>query len=405
MHVVIQTGSQSQALRLQLYASSTHLQVFPHSRGFCTTAEELGTLESGHKGPCLVLLSDCKVSPQDFTHHILSTFLRGYVVRVYWLEYATSCRNEFISHLNYLIQKYSESCFRTPPVVCNGSLSGLQEDCKDDHTPTDGESTRRSITGRFGSSNVRTSEPAGREVEMENGKLKVRLQTYPRNLAESLADELKGVDCQLHGFSHSLYAVEVDGTYRYGFSSASQMYLAACDREDLAKDYLARAALKLEEVTQVCGFALTKDMIAMDLGASPGAWTQFLSRHIRRVVAVDPAEFSEQALQPNVTHIRKLAQDATEELVALSEGKGYDMLVCDVNRHPVEAANLVAPLLPHLKAGALLVLTLKFHGRGRDKERKVDEIKGMFHKELTRMECVWLLANSIYERTFVGIKL
>ncbi|KAL2621009.1 hypothetical protein R1flu_001214 [Riccia fluitans] len=378
MHVILQAGSQSHALRLQLYASSPHLQVFPRSRGFCTTAEELGTLESGHKGPCLVLLSDCKVSPEDFNHHILSTFLRGYVVRMYWVEYTTSSRSELISHLNSLIQHYSEDCYQAAPVVYNGderSFSYSQENCNGGHLLTESEASRTSSIGQSEGSVVTDHWQSLRRLEKESKKLKVRLQTYPRNFAESLADELKDIDCQLHDFSQSLYAVEVNGMYRYGLSSGSQMYLASCDREDLAKDYIARAALKLEEVAQVYGFALTKDMLAMDLGASPGAWTQFLSKHIHRVVAVDPAELREQALQSNVTHVRKLAQDATEELEAASEGKGYDMLVCDVNRHPVEAANLVSPLLPHLKAGGLLVLTLKFHGRGRDKEQKVDEIK------------------------------
>lgn len=42
---------------------------------------------------------------------------------------------------------------------------------------------------------------------------------------------------------------------------------------------------------------------------------------------------------------------------------------------------------------------------GRDKEPKVEEIKGIFKDSLANMDCIWLLANSIYERTFVGIKI
>ncbi|KAG6541600.1 hypothetical protein Mapa_016993 [Marchantia paleacea] len=408
MQVVLQAGSQLHALRLQLYASSPHLQALPQERGFCTAAEELGTLESGHRGPCLVLLNDCKVSPEDFNHHILSTFLRGYIVRVYWFEHVTSSRTELLSHLNMLIQQHTDSsCHSTQDRDLSGRW-GKEYLMKDALLAENGSEDTplhhlSSGSSSHGDSSFHDKSKEGC-LEKPRGKLKVRLQTYPRNFAESLAEELTDIDCQLHDFSQSLYALEVDGKYRYGLSSGAEMYLAPCDREDLAKDYIARAALKLEEVTQVCGFNLNKDMIAMDLGASPGAWTQFLSKHIHRVVAVDPAELNGQVLQHNVTHIRKLAQDATEELVAWSEGKGYDLLVCDVNRHPVEAAKLVSPLLPYLKEGGLLVLTLKFHGRGRDKEQKVDEIKGIFRKALTKTDCIWLLANSIYERTFVGIK-
>lgn len=41
----------------------------------------------------------------------------------------------------------------------------------------------------------------------------------------------------------------------------------------------------------------------------------------------------------------------------------------------------------------------------RDKEEKVKEIKRIFEESLMHMDCIWLLANSIYERTFVGIKI
>ncbi|BBN14720.1 hypothetical protein MPTK1_6g13900 [Marchantia polymorpha subsp. ruderalis] len=362
---------------------------------------------------CQVLMTGrhSRFSPLKFRLLLASFVYSRYVVRVYWFEHVTSSRTELLSHLNMLIQQHSDSsCHSTQDRDLSGSFGAEGEEyvMKDallaensfevtplHHLLTDSSS--------HGDCSLHDKSKEGR-LEKPRGKLKVRLQTYPRSFAEFLAEELTGIDCQLHNFSQSLYALEVDGKYRYGLSSGADMYLAPCDREDLAKDYIARAALKLEEVTQVCGFKLNKDMIAMDLGASPGAWTQFLSKHIQRVVAVDPAELNGQVLQQNVTHIRKLAQDATEELVAWSEGKGYDLLVCDVNRHPVEAAKLVSPLLPYLKEGGLLVLTLKFHGRGRDKEQKVDEIKGIFRKVLIKTDCIWLLANSIYERTFVGIK-
>ncbi|CAM6083807.1 unnamed protein product [Calypogeia fissa] len=414
MHVILQTGSQLHAHRLQLYLSSPDLQAFPSSKGFCTTAEELGTRESDHRGPCLVLLNDCKVSPENFNHHIRSTFLRGYIVRVYWVEHTIDSRAKCISHLQRLLNDCS-----TVPCIASGrdvSIACSTELAKDELLETGAAIGRKSElqlvddcrssiwTDQEYCSAAADAAPSTTKAETES-KLKVRLQTYPRELAESLVDEFVGVDCQPHGFSHTMYVVQVDNTYIYGIAPGNHMYLAPKDRVDLADGCIARASLKLEETMQVLGFNLHKDMSAMDLGASPGAWTQYLSKHIKRVIAVDPAPLHQQVLQPNVTHISKMAQDATAELVAYSEGNGFHLLVCDVNRHPVEAAQVVSPLLIHLQKGGLLVLTLKFHGRGRDKEKKVEEIKRIFEDSLMNINCIWLLANSIYERTFVGIKI
>lgn len=41
------------------------------------------------------------------------------------------------------------------------------------------------------------------------------------------------------------------------------------------------------------------------------------------------------------------------------------MLVCDVNKHPLQAAAMMLPLLHLLKSGGVLLMTLKFFGKGR----------------------------------------
>lgn len=46
----------------------------------------------------------------------------------------------------------------------------------------------------------------------------------------------------------------------------------------------------------------------------------------------------------------------------------------------------------------------KFPLMVRNKIHKIVEIKDMLKDVLEEMECIWLLANSIYERTFVGVK-
>jgi len=41
-----------------------------------------------------------------------------------------------------------------------------------------------------------------------------------------------------------------------------------------------------------------------------------------------------------------------------------DLLVCDANDHVTQLAKFLGPVLPKLKSGGWLVLTLKFYGRG-----------------------------------------
>lgn len=182
------------------------------------------------------------------------------------------------------------------------------------------------------------------------------------------------------------------------------MYLTACDREALFKGFVARACSKLEEVLHVKGIKLMQEMLVLDVGAAPGAWTEFLSKSVSHVVAVDPGQLDRNILGERVTHICKKAQDALEDLMLWTRERSFDLLVCDINKHPVEAAEVVLPLLQFLKSGSYVIMTLKFHGRGKDKIHKVTELKDIFKDLLMEMESIWLLANSIYERTFVGIK-
>lgn len=78
----------------------------------------------------------------------------------------------------------------------------------------------------------------------------------------------------------------------------------------------------------------------------------------------------------------------------------------DVNRHPAQLASLVRPLLPLLRPGGALLLTLKYRGRSKDKEaawkqKLAAELgEGLFD----RAELVWLLANTQHEQTYIAWK-
>ena len=51
-------------------------------------------------------------------------------------------------------------------------------------------------------------------------------------------------------------------------------------------------------------------------GAAPGGWTMLLARMMKRVIAVDKADMSPEALKmENVVHIRSLAQIAGPQIL------------------------------------------------------------------------------------------
>lgn len=382
--VILQTVSQAFAHRLVLYATSPTLLAFPRENGFCDSAEELGSVESEYNGPCLVLLRNCRVPPQEFEQHILCTFLRGYIMRMYWCQYVVSSKVQMVSHIRSLIELLSPS---SKPWACNKKDEEVQE---------------KVFSGSGGAFDSQDSTLLDCKALL---KLKFRLQTHPRALAESLLDELPELECSLHGFTHTIYVVEIDGTLHYGLGIGSNMYLPGSNREALSKGCVSRASTKIEEALHVADLKLYRSMLVLDVGAAPGAWTEYLSRNAEIVLAIDPGKLCTKAQKPNVSHICKKVEDAHKELQEWTRMRFFDLLVCDINKHPIETTRIISPLLPYVKSGGTIILTLKFHGRSKIKTSKIDEIFSIFRDTLGDMECIWLMANSIYERTFIGKKL
>jgi tRNA(Ser,Leu) C12 N-acetylase TAN1 len=125
---------------------------------------------------------------------------------------------------------------------------------------------------------------------------------------------------------------------------------------------LNRAQLKLEEIIARFGLELSGDMRALDLGAAPGGWSKVLARHVREVVAVDPAELDPEVLAlPQVTHWAVRA----EELLTRPDLAQFDLIANDMNRDPDRSARLMCDLASALASGGLAIMTIKFVTRQR----------------------------------------
>lgn len=123
-----------------------------------------------------------------------------------------------------------------------------------------------------------------------------------------------------------------------------------------ADGVVCRAEFKIEEAFEVFGVAVNEKMTALDLGAAPGGWTQFLSRQGIYVDAVDPAHLDENVKKSAyVRHYKMLAQEFAEKY----KEKRYDIIVNDMKMDTNESMDIFCEMSRQLKEDGCGILTLK----------------------------------------------
>lgn len=153
--------------------------------------------------------------------------------------------------------------------------------------------------------------------------------------------------------------------------------------------------------------------LVIDVGASPGGWTQYLSAISRKVLAIDPGELHDRVLKlDNVVHIAAViesnfAQAALKNATATIEQNCITACVCDINVSADVTAELLSNhVLSHLRAckETFVVITLKLM-KG-PKQRHIDYAVTTVINILSKSNCnefkvVHLNSNSSNERTVV----
>ena len=243
-----------------------------------------------------------------------------------------------------------------------------------------------------------------------------RVVAYPKFLEQHIINTVfmdnlldKGWDIHPLEYTKTVFAVLVNPTcIRFSLRPADEVFLTLPDGPSRVVGQKCKATGKLTEALLLSGFEPRKGGVAIDVGASPGGWTQVLAKTMETVVAVDPAALDADILAlPNVVHIRKQSQECTEEIMAaVGQDRTIDLLVCDINKHPGQMMPILTPLLSLLRSGGMIILTLKFRGRGKEKaggllvEKFSEELGPEYHK----VKVLWLLANTENERTAVAVK-
>jgi 23S rRNA (cytidine2498-2'-O)-methyltransferase len=122
---------------------------------------------------------------------------------------------------------------------------------------------------------------------------------------------------------------------------------------------VSRSEFKLEEAIQTFGIEVPAGGNGLDLGASPGGWTRILRQHGLQMWSVDPGE-----LDPRVTADRNVHHVATTAGEFFRHNRvRFDVVVNDMRMEQVMSARVMLDAVPHLRRGALAIVTLKGGGK------------------------------------------
>eukprot|EP00948_MAST-09A_sp_MAST-9A-sp1_P001979 g1979.t1 len=276
-----------------------------------------------------------------------------------------------------------------------------------------------------------------------------RVIGYPRETTERILGHLLLTDKQIFplGMSTqdpehvSICAMNVENSILWGYYIASSKLIATLQlrantgrKKSLKHAKASRAAYKILEVWQrrptyrpsISALrsvtSTSSSFLALDIGSAPGGWSYELAllKDIDKVYSVDPGELLK-PIPPKVIHFQKKVQDAIASRFKRSgdvldnESKEivkFDIVVCDMNAHPMEALRILFRLRNEnfLRSGETKVIfTLKnFVDRGQNFVATLEECCEKIQSEKLLQngwELLKLLSGggSGQERTLVGI--
>jgi len=133
---------------------------------------------------------------------------------------------------------------------------------------------------------------------------------------------------------------------------------------------ICRSEFKLLEAINRFKIKLPSEGLALDLGASPGGWSNVLKNLGFDVTAVDPASLDSRVV--GIKHFKGRAENFRSE-------EKFDILVNDMNLNPVDSARIVLSQVDNLKKHAYVILTIKFTRK--NYERMISDVKEVLKKD------------------------
>lgn len=192
--------------------------------------------------------------------------------------------------------------------------------------------------------------------------------------------------------------------WKIGFSpieSALDHQAAFVMLED--ENNISRAFYKIQEAVDRCGVEEWPQPTwnAVDIGASPGGWSLYLSEVVGTVYAVDPADLV--VNRPNIVHLKGQLLNVLPQLESIP----LHVIVCDMNADPEIAIDCIKALEPRLQIGGRIILTFKYQKRAAANiERRLAADSERFCKALPTCDVLKTMhmVSNHHERTLVGVK-
>jgi 23S rRNA U2552 (ribose-2'-O)-methylase RlmE/FtsJ len=240
-----------------------------------------------------------------------------------------------------------------------------------------------------------------------------RIAGYPKRLVSDLIRALPlSIELDPKAFTQVLHIVALPQG-AYGVGCCPREHYPATDFSEQMSKGVCRAYFKMQEAATTWPDVLMESercrfKSALDLGSAPGGWTQWLVQDggVELCVAVDPGEMNAGVLKyPGVVHTKETIEAAAASGVIekLKPPGGFELVVCDINGHPVSVAKAIESLLPWLAPHATLIMTLKQVTRGAKAGEKLEhETRDALGEHWTVLAIEQLLANGRWERTVVS---
>ena len=285
---------------------------------------------------------------------------------------------------------------------------------------------------------------------VDNGtpqKRSFKLHVFPSSLETHLGLELNknklGVEAEEEeekdyfvlaptNYTHVLSVIQLDNRhYLTGISSLTTSTSVFSTnghsnhrRTVYEQPIISRAYYKLHEAIQRYPFlpteqesSLLHDKVALDCGAAPGGWTQYLIQHAncKLVYSIDAGSLDPSLItNPKVRYMRMTYQQAFQQLMQEEGGHHQqqppiqaDILVSDMCLHSLsqQSMELLHAAQPLLISGALIVLTFKCTTGhcAATHDLQVAELVGQLKAAflLSDVAVIHLLANRNSERTLI----
>lgn len=255
----------------------------------------------------------------------------------------------------------------------------------------------------------------------------IKVQASPKSMTEPLLQFVSGfTKCPYSSneYTHLLQCIFVplDGTFRWGLSTREEADAQQLTNVKIVEKLsevaasrgfapVSRAFYKMKEIIEkysvAWGWTWAPNQIAVDVGASPGGWTQYLAHSgiCKEVVAVDAGLLHSDVLDlKQCIYVKGLIQSDEAKNALKSQSQQISIVVCDINADPCSSAQLLCEhVFPYVSPrNCIVVLTLKLHKNPKPKmitalEKRVQEILAPFGA--TDFKVIHLTSNSRNERT------